>query len=164
MTKNPKGDLTIIDTTTGMDPAIIDTLAENHKAIVILSHANGAISQHLRGAIRRAVDSGTPIFILPDNARYNHGVVRYTDVPQVTLRDAGATMLETMNINNVFEVAAEIQVAIKAGLEGTELERFVREKHAYPEGQKPVSRLGDPEAFAAFQAKVEKEIGEGATE
>ncbi len=115
---------------------------------------------NLNSTIKKLIDAGKAVFVLSDNLGTNHGIVRYTDQPQITLRETGATMLETVNVNDIQEVSATIQAAIKEGLRGPQLAEFIRLKYAYKEGEKPISALGTPEGLAAFHERV-KRITEG---
>lgn len=153
----------IINAFPGLNPETLEVAAKNCSALLLIGHANGAIGQYLDNTVKKLVDAGKAVFVLSDNPGTNHGIVRYTDQPQITLREAGVIMLETVNVNNVQEVSVAIQNAIKEGLRGTQLAEFIRLKYSYAKDEKPISQLGTPEGLAVFHDQVKK-ITEGDVE
>ena len=123
-------------------PDMMSAIAEGIKVLVFIGHANGGIQGELLPSIRVMVQSGITVVGLSDNPGAGHGVVRYSDQPQVDARDAGVTYLEKPNITNLAEVVQAIQAGLDAGFQGRELSDRLKEQFAYaPDEERPVSEL-----------------------
>ncbi len=119
----------------------------------------GGVHAELIPMIEKIVQSGKPFFILTDNARYDHGVIRFADQPQVDAMKAGARYFEKANINGFDKVAQTIQEGVEQGLRGKALGDFVQSTYTYgPDEERPVTRMGTEEDFERFRQRVDREM------
>lgn len=149
-TESPKIEanrIPVINVFPGMKPDSLQTIVDTQKAkaLILIGHANGGIQDTLIPAVKSIVDSGRPVVVLSDNAGAGHGVIRYSDQPQIDAVAAGVTYLEKPNITNLAEVSEAIRKLLDEQLAGKELSEKLKEKFAYGPGEKPVSILDDVE-------------------
>ncbi len=132
----------IVNILPGMSPDVLRTIAKDANAMILIGHANGATQNELLPAINEVVESGVPVISLSDNPGAGHGVIRYSDQPQVDARTAGVTHLEKPNITNLDEVVKSIKESLDEGLAGKDLSAKLKDQFSYKPGeQKPVSEL-----------------------
>ncbi|HVZ12462.1 MAG TPA: hypothetical protein VG965_05515 [Patescibacteria group bacterium] len=140
--KNSKYKIPIVHMYSGMSPEILTTLVENSNALVLIGPANGGIQDGLLPTVRQVVESGIPVIGLSDNEGAKHGVIRFSDQPQIDALAVGVTYLEKPNMYNTEEVVEAIKKNLDDGLVGQELSNKLKEEFSYKDGeQKPVSEL-----------------------
>lgn len=143
----------------GTKPSILKAVATRAHSLVLTTFALGSLPEDLLPTVREITDSGKPVFIIPDNSKNAHGVVRIVDQLQIDTRASGAIFLEKGGIQNEQEVYAAITAAVGEGLRGAELGETVRQHFAYGPGeQRPSSILDKPEEGTAA---LRKQFGDG---
>lgn len=137
----------IVNIFPGMSPEVLRASVKDANALVLIGHANGAIQNELLPVVSQIVESGIAVIGISDNPGAGHGVLRYSDQPQLDVLAAGVTHLEKPNITNLEEVVKSIEEGLDKGLSGKDLSERLKDQFTYKPGeQKPVSEL-DTEVF-----------------
>ena len=154
--QKPPSPIVAVNVNAGLTSELLLAMAENRKAVILGTNAMGQVGDRLHPALQNLRDKQIPVFILPDNACEQHGVIRVVEEAQKAVERNGGIFLEKANINNEQEVIQAVQEALDKGKTGTELGEAIREQYAYKEGEeRPGSRLGTPEGLRGHKRDVE---------
>ncbi|MBI4994063.1 hypothetical protein HZC21_00240 [Candidatus Peregrinibacteria bacterium] len=140
-------------------PEGLEHMAHNMKAIILIAYATGTTPDILNPVIKKLTESGTPVFLLSNNPKNSHGILRTVYAVQERSAQAGAIALQKVNINNLQEVLNAIQDELNKGKKGAELGEIIRLKFAYREDEPlPKAEWETPEGIADLQRRTEQMI------
>ena len=133
--ENPQVETAIYTATPASTPEQLLLATRSASVVIIITYASGTLPERLNPAIETMTKSGKPVFLLSNNKRDNHGIVRIAYVPQVSAAQSGAIALEKVNINNIEEVLAAIQEESQKGKSGQPLGEAIKQRFAYQKGE-----------------------------
>ena len=136
----------IINAFPGMDPEILETMAKDADALILVVQGTGGSAGNLNAAIKKLVDNNIPVFLVAEKDGNDFGITKIVDQTQIESEKAGAIRIEKLNYNNITKITQIIQEKIKEGKNGKELGQAVYDDLSYKEGEeKPIPQWDDPE-------------------
>lgn len=140
-----------------MTPEGLEHITRNTKAVILIAYATGTTPEILNPVIKKLTELGTPVFLLSNNPKDSHGILKIVYAVQTESAQAGAIALQKVNINNLQEVLDAIQDELDRGKRGAELGEIIKQKFAYSEGEPlPKAEWETPEGIADLQFRTEQ--------
>ena len=135
--ERPEHNIAILEITPALNQKILESVQDSSPdALILITHASGAIPAWIAEPVKKLVENGIPTFIVSNNPADSHGILKEdlyaTSVPVL---EAGAVTIQKTNINGLNEIKSYISEKIDEGLRGVDLSQDVKHHFSYKPGE-----------------------------
>ena len=127
----------ILECTPFLTPEQLSAYTKGMDAVILIAFATGTTPDRLAPVIKERVAEGTPIILLTNNPADSAGPFRLAYAAGQSALEAGAVLLQKVNVNHAGEVKEAIKKAFAGGLRGHELSEYIQNLYSYHEGEQP---------------------------
>ena len=146
--ENSEGEYSVVSCSPALTSSHIDPSTQGMDEVVIIGYANCIVPSHLAPVIKQRTDEGVAVFILSNNPADEAGPARLKYDAGSDSVQAGAVLLQKVNIKHLNQVLAQINWALHIGLRGGELSEYIQSLFMYQEGEtSPPEEWNTPEGI-----------------